>query len=578
MKKVMITDLESYLSVDNCSRDIEPGKWCSIDYKTSEFSGNMLLQVPGKVLLPIEIPLGVKGRYKIFIGYYHHMRLRFRMKLRLSTDAYYTIMGPEHIINPKQTEHLYINEKGDPKKLWGLLCESYWKEVDLLGDEVLIIEPYNNIGIEQNEYEGTLLVPRVASISHVRLDEVNQDCLTVSAKNEEETGATKRLAGIFAEGLLPDSEAINEETLVSELVQPLCCGDFDFFTFEGFRGVCQYPSKITDMPNDVFCGEKGIIKLLDKGINPIQVLSRHARGKGIKFFASIRVLQQREVPNHMQNSFCIKHPEFAIVDKEGRRSSHFSLAYKEVREYHLAIMEELIDYGADGISILFNRSFPFVLYDNPVVVEFLKKYDIDPFDINDDDIQWLKFKATYITLFLEEIRTMLIRKACEHERQYFLSIIVPNSVENCLYASIDVAEIISRQLIDYIIIHPLQCPGGKAVDNSPEAVGVCVREFIKLAAGNNCKVFADVYPRRMSAEAYAATAEMYYSFGVDGLSFWDAECRIPRISEWGMVKKLGHKKEIDLLKNEGKIYYRTIELLELSGYRMDGIFPPQTGG
>jgi hypothetical protein len=48
-----------------------------------------------------------------------------------------------------------------------------------------------------------------------------------------------------------------------------------------------------------------------------------------------------------------------------------SLAFDGVREFYLRLLREWVeDYEADGINLLFSRSYPFVYYEEPVCVAF----------------------------------------------------------------------------------------------------------------------------------------------------------------------------------------------------------------
>ena len=59
------------------------------------------------------------------------------------------------------------------------------------------------------------------------------------------------------------------------------------------------------------------------------------------------------------------------------------------------------------------------------------------------------------------------------------------------------------------------------------------------------EIYADVYPRGMPAEGYRQRAIDYYAAGIDGLSLWDTHARRTRASEWSMIRRLGHRQELE---------------------------------
>lgn len=77
--------------------------------------------------------------------------------------------------------------------------------------------------------------------------------------------------------------------------------------------------------------------LIDRGLDPLQVLRDRARAKGLDFFASVRMA-----------SYGGMNPKFKVT--EGGRG----LAHPELREHQFAVLEELVTrYGVDGIELDF---------------------------------------------------------------------------------------------------------------------------------------------------------------------------------------------------------------------------------
>ncbi len=118
------------------------------------------------------------------------------------------------------------------------------------------------------------------------------------------------------------------------------------------------------------------------------------------------------------SEFAKAHPEFRSVRRDGRPyRSQLSFAFVEVRQYKLALIQELLAYDIDGLFLDWIRTGD--IRDNPQTdaagvadsgyeprnVETLKKaYDVDPHDVAADDDRWMHVRAEPQTMFMRELR------------------------------------------------------------------------------------------------------------------------------------------------------------------------------
>ena len=65
------------------------------------------------------------------------------------------------------------------------------------------------------------------------------------------------------------------------------------------------------------------------------------------------------------------------------------------------------DYEADGVCIVFCRSWPYVLYEQPVLESFQRQNGVDMRDLDPFDERVLAHRATFLTQLLRETRQML---------------------------------------------------------------------------------------------------------------------------------------------------------------------------
>ena len=167
-----------------------------------------------------------------------------------------------------------------------------------------------------------------------------------------------------------------------------------------------------------------------------------------------------------------------------------------------------------------------------------------------------------------------IERAHEHDLQIYASLrfsglkmdnylpIHEIYAEYCLGSSIDAATWMQEGLMDHCIVHP--CHSAAAGIPDPTSVSAeLLAKFVEARAtpsaagddhrqpasdpssGRECRIYADVYPLGMPAEGYRQRAIDYYAAGIDGLSLWDTHARRTRASEWSMIRRLGHRQELE---------------------------------
>ena len=115
-----------------------------------------------------------------------------------------------------------------------------------------------------------------------------------------------------------------------------------------------------------------------------------------------------------QSEFARQHPEYWEKKKDGTlldsgSQVNLSWGHPEVRKYKVeTITKFIIDGRFDGILLDYTRFFGNSTgYCNKIVSEFREKHGKDPFELADDDLQWVAFRAAYVTDFVAELRKSL---------------------------------------------------------------------------------------------------------------------------------------------------------------------------
>lgn len=118
------------------------------------------------------------------------------------------------------------------------------------------------------------------------------------------------------------------------------------------------------------------------------------------------------------------HPEWFTLNRDGKRSHcRFSMAIPAAMEYRIAWVREVLAYEPDAVYFDFAKSMEGTLgvgitphfddngvwycgYDDAHVEAFKRKTGRDPFKIPNDDEEWVRFRAGYMTEFLQRVRQL----------------------------------------------------------------------------------------------------------------------------------------------------------------------------
>jgi hypothetical protein len=121
------------------------------------------------------------------------------------------------------------------------------------------------------------------------------------------------------------------------------------------------------------------------------------------------------------SEFAKAHPEFRWVRRDGRKyHSQLSFAFPQVREYKLALIEELLAYDIDGLLLDWIRTgdvrdnpqndpkgIADYGYEEPNVAGFTKAFGSDPRELPNDDERWARHRAAPQTQFMREARKLV---------------------------------------------------------------------------------------------------------------------------------------------------------------------------
>lgn len=214
---------------------------------------------------------------------------------------------------------------------------------------------------------------------------------------------------------------------------------------------------------------------IEQGVDMLRIAGEYARSAGMRFFPSYRmnddhfVFDPFEYP--LTGEFWLKNHEKLKMGEENSPilsqkayGNLLDFSHKEVRDFRLAILKEVIDrYGdiSGGIELDFNR----------VQMLFARGR--------------AEKNAHLVTEMIVQVRQMLDDAGKKHGREMYLVVRVPPTLKNCRWAGLEVEKWIQQRLVDVV------CPSQLMT----LAHDMPVDEFVKLAKPVGCKVYPSIYPR-----------------------------------------------------------------------------------
>src|SRR5262249_35033583 len=120
-----------------------------------------------------------------------------------------------------------------------------------------------------------------------------------------------------------------------------------------------------------------IKSLRDSGVHLLKTVIEHSHEMGIEVHIGCRpqlTVMSPPMDEVRTGQFFLEHPEFHCIDRDGKRVPRISYAFSQVQQHLFRLVEEWLEFGADGACLLFNRGVPVMLYEKPIVEAFLEQH------------------------------------------------------------------------------------------------------------------------------------------------------------------------------------------------------------
>ena len=551
-KAVYISDLSQCMPTAALSPTHVKYHWQTIPYEAEDISGVMLFAGPESETPPVPLPVEASGWHAVFVGINTNMcgPREAILKVRLSGEQAYCQVEREGTGPNRRVDPLTIDER-------------FWKYADLTGQDIVFAQE-------------VLGGPTPAFVAYVKLVPLS-DAEVADIQSDRADQDNKRL--IFMNDSFGDYKTLpghDPRQSIWDWLEPYRDTDFKtLFWCIGCGGdVLTYPSKVggqvgkglTSFPRVV---DRRVAESIEyfagRGVDTMRTVVEYAHSMGIQVHSSQRMEAFQWSPpfeDLFTGSLYKEHPEWRCIDIDGREIARMSYAFPGVRDLVLAIFRELAtEYDIDGINPIFNRGAPFLLYEQPLVKVFQKESGLDPRQLDERDERYLRYRAGVMTDFMRTLRKEMDEIGAKRGRKIEISTHVLNNEETNRFFALDVPAWVEEGLIDNLIAYPWR---DEDID---------VEYYGRLVRNTPMKYYAEVMPRRMSPKEYRQRAITYYCAGADGLCFWDTNVRDRYLEEWSMIRRLGHRDQLESLDDGKGDYFRTVKLRSVGGYVLDK-YPP----
>jgi hypothetical protein len=148
-------------------------------------------------------------------------------------------------------------------------------------------------------------------------------------------------------------------------------------------------------------------------LNRVQLIVEACHRRGMRCFGWMRLQNhgERLFGKGPLDRFYVEHPEYLEKNFDGTPvPGKLCLGYREVREFHVRLIEEAMEMGCDGILMDTMRHLPKVMYGDPILEEFQKRHGLDMRKLAPFDPRVMEVQIDAMTGFLREVREVMRRK------------------------------------------------------------------------------------------------------------------------------------------------------------------------
>lgn len=583
---IIISDLAGVCeNRDSISDKRQVDKWEVVPYETATICGNMLSAFATMTPPPAKLHVNLTGWYKIYIALINNNRNN-RVFLKLTGDQSQSSFCTEYSAKEKR-----------PWWGWENIEESFWKCADLTGQSVeLIKRPGFAVA-------GSML-------AWLRFVPMTEEEVT-EWKYEQNRTDTKR---IFATCDMYSQQVTHAPQTAKDwciFVEDLRYSDVEILSLEQSSDMENFVETDHDQKSAFFDNDRKELyyKMQERKNVVYDTVIKYAHEAGIKIYMGKRMGVSHGVAFPYDGeaynvSFAKDHMEMRCKNRDGRYVDAVSFAYQEAQDAVINALVKFASQDCDGVTLIYTRGIPFVLFEEPVLELFRLRYPgVNPCELPLSDERVKTVHCEIMTGFMRRLHSALEAECKElNRRMLAVHAYVGTSLEDNRMIGLDIETWAREGLIDSFSAYPLkirerledvmQKDAPDKIDLEAYArksresfhkiihryVGYArnieleyVKEYVDLARKYNIKVYFELY-RNMYEEEYVERAAALMERGAENFSLWDCDMKGEVRSEMAAASRLGHLEDIKngtLIRNEATLY----RILSIGGKNI-GIYNP----
>lgn len=561
-------------------------KWHRIPYSTELTDGHMLLSYENDFPENITLKLGLTGGWKVYVATtrFAHNDNNY-LHVKLSSQPCWTELKINRHVAPNSWQ---------PSEF---VQEILMFHTDLTGEDLVISRPKNNL-----KSTGCVLWVRCVPCDEktdALFDFSNPEHKTMQYHFDSDLSYENRLTTVPENCMKEFAAAESDVDFVS---QEISLGQID--DADGGDEVLRVldSQRIWDLNNKSL-----------HAINDAVELERikMAHDSGYRIYAAHRMqVSSFQLPYAGTSSritFADNHPEYSAVWRDGTQLSLLSYAYAPVREFTINHLIDHLKKGYDGLSLILHRGIA-VGFEEPVITLFNQKYpdaDIHVLPLHDARVRECRCK--FMTDFLTELKQQVDLIAQEQSRKIGINVITDYTPETALNFGLDIKEWAKRGLItevsqgDMEIYEDLtDCMS----DTDPAVIDLekykkenlhrqvlcrhyatdlektisAIPELLELEDNYGVKVY-NILPWVHTIEPceFVDAAKQLYQAGARRLFMWNTLQCMQDPLEWGFVKRLGHKNDLDRINNQMLGLYNHYRVMSYADVNISLVSPNWRG-
>lgn len=561
------------------------GKWNAVSYETAALSGTLLAAIGSSYPEDVRLSPQLTGWYRIFVAIpaCWSSGTRSVLNLKLSGDGLITHFS-------HQAQPYYARQQ---------IQESFWCCADMTGQDIIINKSPD--GKPQDAVLAWLrFVPMdEAELAAFRADQARTDTKRIYATND--------MHGMLC--LHGHQTPEDWHSVVDQYDQ----ADVEWLSLENIRSFTSCDPTTGSWETFAFPRpvDQRVQRLVKTSYTQamLEDLVAYGHSKGLKMCGSQRMgAWGMEFPFdqcYFDVEFFKQNPQLRCIDRDGDPISALSYLYPEVQDYIIGHLLDMARAGMDAVELIATRGIPYLLFEQPFIDAFQALYGEDPRYLPLDDDRVMDLRCELMTGFVRRVRQALDDtcgkgKVRLHLRAQF-------SFYDCRYIGLDVERLAREGLIHGIISYPQRLrenysdeiwqADGKHIDlekyhrfvlggqaptvvresdfdflppladsrgvfHGPESQTARVQEFMELERKYGVQVWFDILPRIMMPDEVQRRVLDLYHCGAERFSLWDTYSRAPARLCWSMMRRIGHKEELENWDSGDGTWYRTYRVLK----------------